>query len=177
MGTLGNTGSGDDEQRADHRCFRMHQSLISIGDDYWIEDSNGRPSFKVDGSALRFRDNWVLHDTDGRQVATFREHVSLRDAIDVEVDGLSATVKKSILGFRDRDRFHVDVNGGENLKVHGNVVEHEYTIERDGQTIAEISKKWFRVRDCYGVEVRDPLDVPMALAVTMAVDALSHGVA
>jgi uncharacterized protein YxjI len=35
----------------------------------------------------------------------------------------------------------------------GNFVDHEYTIERDGDKIAEVSKRWFRVRDTYGVEV------------------------
>jgi uncharacterized protein YxjI len=26
-------------------------------------------------------------------------------------------------------------------------VDHEYTIERDGDKVAEVSKRWFRVRD------------------------------
>ena len=39
------------------------------------------------------------------------------------------------------------------MKAHGNVVDHEYEIERDGDTVATISKKWFRVRESYGVEI------------------------
>jgi uncharacterized protein YxjI len=39
------------------------------------------------------------------------------------------------------------------MKAHGNVVDHEYEIERDGDPVATISKKWFRVRDSYGVDV------------------------
>ncbi len=34
------------------------------------------------------------------------------------------------------------------MKASGNFVDHEYEIERDGDTVATISKKWFRVRDC-----------------------------
>jgi uncharacterized protein YxjI len=37
-----------------------------------------------------------------------------------------------------------------------------------------VSKKWLRVRDSYGVEVNDPADVVLILAVTVAVDALAH---
>jgi len=33
------------------------------------------------------------------------------------------------------------------------------------------------VRDTYGVEVRDPMDTVLILAVTVAVDAMSHEVA
>ena len=44
-------------------------------------------------------------------------------------------------------------------KAHGNVVDHEYEIERDGHTVATISKKWFRVRESYGVDVTADEDV------------------
>ncbi|HWI00384.1 MAG TPA: hypothetical protein VNT27_08625 [Propionibacteriaceae bacterium] len=33
------------------------------------------------------------------------------------------------------------------------VVDHEYEIEVEDRKIAEVSKKWFRVRDAYGVEI------------------------
>ena len=59
------------------------------------------------------------------------------------------------------------------MKAKGNFVDHEYEIERDGDTVATISKRWFRVRDAYGVEVAAGEDVPLILAVTVAIDALS----
>ena len=55
-----------------------------------------------------------------------------------------------------------------------NIVDHEYEIERDGDTIAKVSKKWFRMRDTCGVGVDDLADAPLVLAVTVAVDALAH---
>jgi uncharacterized protein YxjI len=58
--------------------------------------------------------------------------------------------------------------------VHGNIVDHEYEMERDGDKIAEISKKWFRVRDTYGVDVFDEGETVLILAITVAVDALAH---
>ena len=73
-----------------------------------------------------------------------------------------------------RDRFMVEVENGKDLKVHGNIVDHEYDIDRDGDKIAEISKKWFRLRDTYGVEVESDVDTVLILAVTVAVDALAH---
>ena len=33
----------------------------------------------------------------------------------------------------------------------GNIADHEYEIEADEGKIAEVSKKWFRARDTYGV--------------------------
>ena len=152
--------------------FRMREKLISIGDDYWIEDEQGRKRFRVDGKALRVRDTWVLEDASGNEVALIREKkLSIRDAITIEVGGREAKVKKALVGLRDR--FNVDIDDGPDLKVHGNIVDHEYEIERDGEEIASVSKKWFRVRDTYGVSVQHAVDVPLILAVTVAVDALS----
>jgi uncharacterized protein YxjI len=59
------------------------------------------------------------------------------------------------------------------MKAKGNVVDHEYEIERDGNTVAEISKKWFRVRDSYGVDVASGEDAPLILAITVAIDSLT----
>ncbi len=155
-----------------HTQFRMREKLISIGDDYWIEDDEGARRYRVNGKAVRFRDTWVLEDADGEEVARIREKkLSIRDAITIDIGGREAKVKKALVGFRDR--FHVEVDGGEDLKIHGNIVDHEYKIERGRDTIAEISKRWFRVRDTYGVEVYEPAETALVLAATVAVDALA----
>jgi uncharacterized protein YxjI len=59
------------------------------------------------------------------------------------------------------------------MKAHGNVVDHEYEIERDGDTVAKISKKWFRVRDAYGVDIAAGEDTALILAITVAIDSLT----
>ncbi len=122
--------------------------------------------------ACATRGNWR---TCGRNdVAEIQEKkLTVRDTIRIDLDGgRSATVKKALVGIRDR--FHVEVDGGPDMKVHGNIVDHEYEIERDGDKIAEISKKWFRVRDTYGVDVYDETETVLILAITVAVDALAH---
>jgi uncharacterized protein YxjI len=155
------------------RRFQMKEKLISIGDDYWIEDDAGHRVFKVNGKAARIRDTWVLEDTHGEKVASIRERkLSVRDSMTIDVGGREAKVKKALIGFRDR--FHVEVEHGEDLTVKGNIVDHDYEIERDGKRIAEVSKKWLRARDTYGVEVLNQADVVLVLAITVAVDALAH---
>lgn len=156
-----------------HLQFKMREDLISIGDDYWIEDNSGDRVYKVNGKAARVRDTWILEDREGHRVAEIREKmVTVRDKITIEIGDEEATVKKALVGVRDR--FHIEVKHGKDLKAHGNIVDHEYEIERDGDKIAEVSKKWFRVRDTYGIEIYDPSATVMLLAITVAVDALSH---
>jgi len=73
-----------------------------------------------------------------------------------------------------RERWKVDLAGEREWKVQGNVVDHEYEIEEDDRKIAEISKRWFRVRDTYGVEIAPDVDQALVLAVAIAVDTMSH---
>ena len=68
----------------------------------------------------------------------------------------------------------MDLAGDVEWKVQGNVVDHEYEIEADGRKIAEVSKKWFRVRDTYGVEIAPEENRALVLAVTVAVDTMAH---
>src|SRR3954468_6981633 len=127
--------------------FVMREKLLSIGDDFWIENDRGERAYKVDGKAFRLRQTFVLEDVAGGEVARIKERkLSIRDKISIERDGdTAATVHKALIGIRDR--FAIDVEGGTDMKAHGNVVDHEYEIERDGDTVATISKKWFRIRE------------------------------
>jgi uncharacterized protein YxjI len=154
--------------------YQMRQRLLSIGDDYWIEDEQGRRAFRVDGKALRVRQTFVLEDADGNEVAKIQERkLSVRDKMAIERGGDSlATVRKALVGLRDR--FSIDLARGGEMKATGNIVDHEYEIDRDGQTIATVSKRWFRVRDTYGVEIAPGEDDALVLAIAVCVDALSH---
>jgi uncharacterized protein YxjI len=154
------------------RRFQMRQKLASIGDDFWIEDEQGNRLFKVNGKAARIRETFVLEDASSREVAKIQERkLSVRDKIDIERDGRTvATVHKALVGLRAR--FSIDVEGGEDMKAHGNIVDHEFEIERDGHPVAHISKKWFRVRDSYGVEIAAGEDEALVLASVVALEAL-----
>jgi uncharacterized protein YxjI len=80
-----------------------------------------------------------------------------------------ATVKRALIT-PVRDRWTIHVEGGPDLEIKGNIVNHEYKIE-DGRTkVAEISRKWFRVRDTYGVEIAPGQNEILILAATVAVD-------
>ena len=79
--------------------------------------------------------------------------------------------KAMITPFRERWVAKLD---GPDLHTHGNIVDHEYTIERDDDKVAEVSKRWFRVRDTYGVEVFPGENDVLILAITAVIDTMAH---
>ena len=156
------------------RRYQMREKLLAIGDDFWIENEQGEKVYKVNGKAIRFRDTFLLEDNAGGELAKIQERkLSVRDKMKIEWGGTSATVHKAMLGIRDR--YTIDPDNGEKLHAHGNFVDHEYEIERDGNTIATISKKWFRIRDTYGVEIGADENQPFILAVTVCIDEMARG--
>jgi uncharacterized protein YxjI len=156
--------------------FQMRQKLVSFGDDFWIENDAGDRVFRVDGKALRLRDTLDLEDARGTKLCRIQTRVlHIRDSMAIEDPdgGRIALVHKALISPL-RERWKVDVEDGDDLEVQGNIVDHEYDIESDGRKVAEVSKKWFRVRDTYGVQIAPGADVPLLLAVTVAVDAMAH---
>jgi uncharacterized protein YxjI len=155
--------------------YLMRKQLFAIGDDYWVEDESGQRVFKVDGKVLRIRQTFVLEDASGAEVATIRKKlVAVRETMDVEYGGqVVARVRRAMFS-PFRQRFHVEVAGEPEMVVQGNITDHEYEVQRDGAAVAEISKRWFSLRDTYAVDVAPNENVALVLAVTVAIDWMVH---
>ena len=156
--------------------YQMREKLVSIGDDFWIENSAGQRVFKVDGKAVRVRDTLKIKDTNRNTVAQIQERkLRVKDSMEVE-DGNGkqvAMVKKAIIS-PVRDRFTVKIKNGPDLEVKGNILDHEYKIGEGRDKVAEVSKKWFRIRDSYGVEIEPGQDDGVILAVTVCIDQMAQ---
>jgi uncharacterized protein YxjI len=156
--------------------YQMREKLLSVGDDYWIETGDGDRAYKVNGKTLRIRQTFVIESPSGEELLKIQERkLRIRDTMAIERDGETvATVKKALITPL-RDRFAIEVEDGGELSAKGNIVDHEYEIERDGKKVAEVSKRWFRVRETYGIEVAPGENDALILAATVCIDEMSRG--
>lgn len=157
--------------------YKIRQNLISIGDDFWIENEEGNKVYKVDGKVLRIRKTLVFEDAKGKKLAQIQKRLlAIKDTMVIEdADGRDiATVKKALITPL-RHRWDVKVKDGEDLVVQGNILDFEYTIKQGGKKVAEISRKWFRLTDTYGVELDPGQNHILILAIAIAVDMMAHG--
>lgn len=156
--------------------YKMHEKLVSIGDDFWIENEEGKREFYVDGKALRLRETLVIKDVQGNELYQLKEKLlRIKDTMDIQdANGETvATIKKALITPL-RDRWKVEVANGPEMNVQGNILDHEYEIEAGREKVAEVSKKWFRVRDTYGVEIEPGQDNALILTITVAIDQMAH---
>jgi uncharacterized protein YxjI len=156
--------------------YKIRQNLISIGDDFWIENAEGKKVFKVDGKILRIRKTLVFEDLNGKPLCTIKERLlTIRDAMTIAgPDGEQLAVIKKALIAPLRDRWSVNVKNGPDLDVQGNIFDYEYSIKQGWNKVAEISKKWFRLTDTYGVEIDPGQNDILILAVAIAIDMMAH---
>lgn len=156
--------------------YQMRQKLVAIGDDFYIKNEAGQNIFKVDGKVLRVRDLLVFEDLQGNKLCQIQERMlRIKDTMAIE-DGEGnpiAEVKKALITPL-RDRWTVKVRNGPDMDVQGNILDHEYEIKEGRRKIAQVSKKWFRVRDTYGVEIAPDQEDVVLLAITVALDNMAH---
>jgi len=153
------------------RMYLIRERIFDLGDDFDITDESGRPVYHVDGKVLSIRDRLVIEDPSGREVASVhRQLVALRRTYTISIgDEKAAEVRKNLFT-PFRDKYTIDIPGSDDLEMRGDLLDHEYTVERDGREIATVSKRWFSIRDTYAVNVAEGEDDLLILAAVLALD-------
>jgi uncharacterized protein YxjI len=172
---FGNPGCHNQLEKAAMR-YVMKQKLFSWGDDFRIQNEAGQDVYLVDGRAFSLGDKLSFQDLAGKELAFIQQKLlAWGPTYQIYRDGqLAAVVKKELFTFL-RCRFTVDVPGPDDLEAQGNFTDMEYTFERAGQGVAEVSKRWFSWADTYGVDIAEGEDDVLILASTVVIDMVCHG--
>jgi uncharacterized protein YxjI len=153
----------------------MKQKLFSWGDDFHIKNAAGQDVFFVDGRAFRLGNKLSFQDLNGNELAFIRQKLlSLGPAYEITRGGQLLAVVKKHLFTLFRCKFTVDVPGPDDLEAKGSFLEMEYSFERGGRRVAEVSKRWFSWRDTYGVDIAEGEDDVLILAATVVIDMVCH---
>jgi uncharacterized protein YxjI len=111
----------------------------------------------------------------GNELAFIRQKLlSWGPSYEITRDGemIATVAKKHFTLFRCK--FSVDVPGPDDLEAQGSFLEYDYRFTRGSRVAAEVSKRWFSMRDTYGVEIADGEDNVLLLASTVVIDMVCH---
>jgi hypothetical protein len=128
----------------------------------------GTPIDQDTASSLEERsEGWVT----GLKLAVLsREHLGNRDPIlnDIQVNNRFRTdyLMSSVYSLQRPDV--------QQWLIQTAILDHEYSIGERRDKVAKISKKWFHIRDSYGVEIEPEQDTIIILAVTVCIDQMAH---
>jgi uncharacterized protein YxjI len=151
--------------------YLIRERFFHLGEDSDITDEDGNTVLRVDGKVFTLRDRLVIKDPSGREVAQVqRRLVALRPTYQIEIGGETAAEVKKHLFTPFHDKFTIDVPGPDDLEMTGSLFEHEFTVKRGGRVVATASKKWFRIRDTYAVDIAEGEDHLLILAAVLALE-------
>lgn len=155
--------------------YTLQQKFFSFGDDYRVVDENGRDRYIIDGSAFSIRNSTAIRDTSGEKVAHLhRKLLSLGPTYEIERNGRTTVVHKHLFTLF-RCKFTVDVPGPDDLEARGNFWDMEYEfVNRADHRIAQVSKRWFTMRDTYGIEIDPGHDDVLLIAAAVVIDLCCH---
>jgi len=157
------------------RRFMLRQIVFAIGHDMWVMDEQGNKVYLLDNKVIALRKTYIMYDMQHKEVLKIiRQPLHLHKTIAIEYQGHEvAEVQKALLTVF-RDKWTIKVHGGTDLIAQGDFLQHEYSITRNEESIAHISKQWFTLRESYGVEVFDESQIPLMIALTVAIDEMVH---
>ena len=156
--------------------YMIRERLFRLGEDSDITDEAGQPVLHVDGKVLSLHNRLILRDPAGREVGqVHRKLAALRPTYEITIDGTDiAEVRKHLLTLFG-ERFTIDVHGAGGMEIRGDLLGHEFIIDRDGHTVAAISKRWLTATASYAVDIapgeNDLLVLASVLALDLAIDA------
>lgn len=151
--------------------YIIRERFFRLGEDSDITDESGKPVLQVDGKVFSLRDELIIRDTAGQEVATVhRKLLSFRPTYEISVGGRDVAEVRKHFFTPFTDKFTIDIPGPEDLEMSGDLFDHEFTIRLGDRTVATVSKQWLSFRDTYGVDIADGEDELLILASVLALD-------
>ena len=153
--------------------YIMRQRIFALGQDFDIKNASGQPVYKIKGKVRMIKESLKFCDMQGNLLYKLDEKVlRLRESFDIlKPDGsLAAKVHNAIIDPL-REKFIIEIPGGENMITMGKVIWAQYDILRSSKQIAKISKQFSWIgRDQYVVDILPGQDDCLLLAVTVVID-------
>ena len=153
--------------------YIMRQRMFALGQDFWINNAAGQPCFKIDGKVRMVKESLKFRDMQGNLLYKLDEKVlRIRESFDIlnPNGSLAAKVHNAIIDPL-RERFTIEIPGGENMLTKGKVIWAQYDILRGRRQVAKISKQFSWIgRDQYVVDILQGENDCLILAVTVVID-------
>ena len=156
--------------------YVLKQKLVSLGNNFSIEDIEGREAFEVRGELATLGDKLSVQDPAGNELLYIEQKVfNWVGTYEIRRDGrLLADVRRVLRSFWRR-RFTVEVSGSGDLEMMGDILGFEFVVTRGSQRIATFTRQWFRLSDTYWIRIEEgEADEVLILALAVIIEVISN---
>lgn len=145
----------------------IKQKVFTWSDTFVVKNEQGEDKYFVKGELFSFGHKLHIFDSLDAEVGYIKQKVlafTPRFDLIINEQFIGQLVKK--IRFFEQS-YYVD---GTSLELEGDFLSHNYTLSRDDQVIMTISKEWFTWGDSYALDILNPEDELLCLAITLAID-------
>jgi uncharacterized protein YxjI len=155
--------------------YLIKEKVFSLAGNFSIKNEAGEDVYVVAGQIFSLGKKYSFQDPAGNELAHIEQKLlSWGPTYEIYRNGeLAAMVKQHLFSLLSY-AFSIDAPGPDALEAQGNFLDSEYTFTRCGQTVAEVSKRWFTWAQTYGVEIADDQDQVLILASALVIEMVCH---
>ncbi|MBE6107655.1 MAG: hypothetical protein E7192_03350 [Erysipelotrichaceae bacterium] len=149
----------------------IKEKVFSWSDQFTVKNEHGEDKYFVEGEVFSWGKKLHVYDTAGIEVAFIKQEVwSLMPRYTVFCEGEQvAEIKKEFTFFFPK--YSIE---GLGWTIEGQLMAHDYEIFQDGCPIVTIRKEWMTWGDSYELDIADPDDEIIALAVVLTIDCVTE---
>ena len=149
----------------------IKEKVFSWGDKFTVKDELGNDKYVVEGEVFSWGKKLHVYDMSGYEVAFIKQEVwSFLPRFYVFCGGRQvAEIKKEFTFLFPR--YTIEGLGWE---IDGSFMAHDYQITKNGRNIVTISKEWMTWGDSYELDIANPADEIVALAVVITIDCVTE---
>jgi len=151
----------------------MKKRILSLREHYDIEDRSGNRLAEGEGNFIQIpaifqvkdpRSNTHLMEIEGK-IITIHKQFTIKDYNGVPL----GTIKKKIVKLIGQE-FWIEKDGAEIMRIYGNFVNHDYSMEVKGQQVASVHRKWVSIKDQFGISIMGPVDPRLVVGATIVIE-------
>ena len=149
----------------------IREKVFSWGDKFFVKDELGNDKYVVQGEVFSWGKKLHVYDMMDNEVAFIKQEVWSwlpKYSVFCGVRQV-AEIKKEFSFFFPK--YAIEGLGWE---INGHFMEHDYEITQAGVPIVTITKEWMTWGDTYELDIRDPRDEIIALAVVLTIDCVNE---
>ena len=145
----------------------IKEKVFSWGDKFTVKDEYGNDKYWVQGEVFSWGKKLHVYDSVDREVAFIKQEIwSILPRFYVFCgDEKIAEIKKEFTFLFPKYSIQ-----GLGWEIEGKLMAHDYEIIKNGKSIVTISKEWMTWGDSYELNIANPEDEIVALAVVLTID-------
>lgn len=153
--------------------YIIKEKIFTITNKFAIKDIEGRDAYKVEGRFFTLGKKLSIYDNSGVEVLFIKEKLLkiLKEYYFYE-DGIQVCkIKKRFSLFKPK--FNIQGKNGR-YKIDGSIFKHDFSIKKDGKSVARVSKKWISLSDSYVIDIEDEEDQVLMLGIVIVLDQIFY---